>query len=42
MKKISAADGSKTIQGAKFKIHNDSLNQWYTIYKYFIFIIFSI
>ena len=30
LKKISAADGSKTIQGAKFKIHNDSLNQWYT------------
>ncbi|WP_270559816.1 SpaA isopeptide-forming pilin-related protein [Bifidobacterium pseudocatenulatum] len=30
LKKISAADGSRTIQGAKFKIHNDSLNQWYT------------
>lgn len=30
MKKISAADGNRTIQGAKFKIHNDSLNQWYT------------
>lgn len=30
LKKISAADGNRTIQGAKFKIHNDSLNQWYT------------
>ena len=30
LKKISAADGNKVIQGAKFKIHNDSLNQWYT------------
>ena len=30
LKKISAADGNKTIQGAKFKLHNDSLNQWYT------------
>ena len=29
LKKISAADGNRTIQGAKFKIHNDSLNQWY-------------
>lgn len=29
LKKISAADGTKTIQGAKFKLHNDSLNQWY-------------
>ena len=29
LKKISAADGNKVIQGAKFKIHNDSLNQWY-------------
>lgn len=29
LKKISAADGNKTIQGAKFKLHNDSLNQWY-------------
>lgn len=28
LKKISAADGNK-IQGAKFKLHNDSLNQWY-------------
>lgn len=30
LKKISAADGNKVIQGAKFKLHNDSLNQWYT------------
>ena len=29
LKKISAADGNKVIQGAKFKLHNDSLNQWY-------------
>lgn len=29
LKKISAADGNRTIQGAKFKLHNDSLNQWY-------------
>jgi len=30
LKKISAADGTKTIQGAKFKLHNDTTNQWYT------------
>lgn len=30
LKKVSAADGTKTIQGAKFKLHNDTANQWYT------------
>ena len=30
LKKISAADAGKTIQGAKFKLHNDTTNQWYT------------
>ena len=29
LKKISAAD-DKVIQGAKFKLHNDTTNQWYT------------
>ena len=30
LKKISAAANTKTIQGAKFKLHNDTTNQWYT------------
>lgn len=29
LKKISAPTDHKVIQGAKFKLHNDSLNQWY-------------
>ena len=30
LRKVSAADGTKTSQGAKFKLHNDTANQWYT------------
>lgn len=30
LRKVSAADGKTVLQGAKFNLHNDSTNQWYT------------